>query len=261
MPLVPLSRVSPANQSPVVDNLTLLITGHIAVDFERASQLFLVQVLAGTLPKNEPVGSSNRYVVKVFDTRFATDEHDAWNEGPEVAWRRQFNREAECYRLLELLQGVHVPILHGQYTFLNAQKRSTPLLIMQYLPIPAIVNYALNRPSAENLSKLEVASFSALAALHSQNVSHNDIHCGNILWQLGRDKAWFVDFGSGLWPGQYPELNMAYKRSHDAACLRASLEDLGWIDPRPQRKPPFTGVEHCPRQCGCTSFSDDANDP
>jgi serine/threonine protein kinase len=112
-----------------------------------------------------------------------------------------------------------------------------------------------------NLSKLEVASFSALAALHSQNVCHNDIHCGNILWRLGGDKVWFVDFGSGLWPSQYPELNMAYKRSHDAACLRASLEDLGWIDPRPQRKPPCTGVEHCLRQCGCTSFSDDDNDP
>jgi thiamine kinase-like enzyme len=75
---------------------------------------------------------------------------------------------------------------------------------MQYVPIPAILDYTFNRPSAENLAKLEIAAFSALAAIHNHDVCHNDIHCGNILWQLGGDNVWLVDFGSGVWPRPVP---------------------------------------------------------
>ena len=242
--------VSPANQTPGtdVDDLTLRITDHIFVGYGRACQVFLVEILDGTLPKAQPTIGPERYFVKLFDPEYATSEHDPWNEGPEAACRRIFDREAGCYRRLEPLQGIHVPILHGEYLFeAKSQQKPMPLLVMQYLSARTINHFF--RASAETLSKLEAAAFSALAALHSHDVCHNDVHCGNILWQLEEDKVWFVDFGSGIWPK--PELDMRFHRADDEANLRASLRDLGWVDTEPQKKPPCIGIDHYSCQCHC----------
>jgi hypothetical protein len=245
-----------ANQPAGVDNLTLLVTDHIPSTTNARVNFSLLKYWRGPFRKRNQ--SPERYVVKLLDHRYATDEHDPWNEGSEAALRRQFNRELECYRRLEPLQGIHIPIIYGEYSFLNAQKQSLDLFIMQYLPMPRLVDHAFPRLSApEYLSKLEVAAFSSLAKLHSYGVCHNDIHCANMLWELGGDKVWFVDFGNGFWPR--PDVDIAFQRFDDELGMRECLKDLGWVDPIPPTKVPCMGIEHHMRWCGCNFSEVDKN--
>lgn len=251
-------KVSPANQPANIDNLSLLIKDHIHVGFGRASQLFLVEVLGGTLPKAHIASGPQKYVVKLFDPRYANpdDEEDT----PEALCTRLFYREVECYHRLEPLQGFHVPILHGTYSLEISQLQYIPLFVMQHLAITTVRDFFFDRLSAERLADLAGFATSALTALHSNNVCHNDIHSGNILWAVGRDRVWFVDFENAVWPDLYPEVDMAYQRSHDNACLRGSLGDIGWIDPEPKMPPPrCTEIAHFLRKCNCDFGGDDPN--
>lgn len=240
--------VHPANHAIGSSKLTLRIARQISVGYDRVSQVFTVEILEGTVPKTSSNTDDEQYVVKLFDSRYATSD-DPWQGGPKALCARQFDQEVECYRRLESIQGINVPILHGVYTIQTSDGQSMPMLVMQYLSIPSLFEHALNRPLArDRLSKLEVAAFSALAALHSRNVFHNDIHCGNVLWELDGDQVWFVDFGHGVWPR--PELDINSHRGNDEACLRGSLRDLGWVDPQLAIEPPCMGITQFVKQFG-----------
>jgi tRNA A-37 threonylcarbamoyl transferase component Bud32 len=254
-------KVSPANQTTGIDNLSLpiRIRDHIFVEFGRASQLFVVEVLDGTLPKVHTAPGPQKYVVKLFDPRYAKPDDE--RETPEACCTRLFHREVECYRRLESLQGLHVPILHGTYSLQISEKQSIPLFVMQHLAITTLLDFFFDRLSAEQLTHVAGLATSALTALHSNNVCHNDIWTGNIMWALGGDRVWFVDFGNAVWPDIYPGVDMAYHRSHDDVCLRGSLGDIGWIDPSEPKilAPSCTEIKHFLRQCNCDFGGDDTN--
>lgn len=132
-------------------------------------------------------------------------------------WDKEFNREQQCYKRLQPLQGTRVPVYYGE-----AVCDGTRAHVLS--DVGGLTLFDANGLDYKIVDKLLKEAYDDL---HTSGVTHDDVKLEN--YMLVGNKIMIVDFEMGLFAEELAQPGGRVVEEALATCKRCNIGDLIYI--------------------------------